>query len=106
MKASYMPVLNQRLKQLPVDVQWEISRLVTSGGIKISEILFDNLQMLQGSNHEMTPLVSKTFRWKKETRQSAEKEDQGWRDIHEKAFVQEAAARVGHKCIVDRKSVV
>ena len=81
MKASYVPVLNQRLKQLPVDVQWEISRLVTSGGIKISEILFDNLQMLQGSNHEMTPLVSKTFRRKKETRQSAEKEDQGWRDM-------------------------
>ena len=101
MKASYGPVLSQRLKQLPTGVQWEISRLVTSGEIKISEILFDDLQTLQGSNHEMAPLVSKTFRRKKETRQPAEKEDQHWREIHEKAFGQEIAARVGHKCVID-----
>ena len=75
---------------------------MTSGGIKIGEILFDDLQMLQGLNHEMIPPVPKTFRRKKEMWQPA-KEDQDWREIHEKAFGQETASRVCHKRIIDIK---
>ena len=85
MKVSYVPDLSQHLKQLPTDIQWEISQLVTSGRIKIGEILFNDLQMLQGSNHEMIPPVLKMFWQKKEMWQLA-KEDQGWREIHKKAF--------------------
>jgi hypothetical protein len=87
---AYHDFIWNRLRRLSFGAQWEIARLVTNGDIKFSDIHFDHLSKLEGTNSEAAPLVSKMFR------KLDQNPGESFTQLREKAFEREIAARVGH----------